>query len=44
MDSFLTGLKAAVDTMGPTVLLPIVIFIIAVVLGAKVGRERAFRQ
>ena len=41
MDSFLAGLKAAVDTMGPTVLLPIVIFIIAVVLGAKVGR--AFR-
>lgn len=41
MDSFLTGLKAAVDTMGPTVLLPIVIFIIALILGAKVGR--AFR-
>ena len=41
MDSFLTGLKAAVDTLGATVLLPIVIFIIAVVLGAKVGR--AFR-
>ena len=41
MDAFLTGLKAAVDTLGATVLLPIVIFIIAVVLGAKVGR--AFR-
>lgn len=41
MDSFLTGLKAAVDTMGPTVLLPIVIFIIALILGARVGR--AFR-
>ncbi|EJM98849.1 PTS sugar transporter subunit IIC [Phyllobacterium sp. YR531] len=41
MDNFLTGLKAAVDTMGPTVLLPIVIFIIALILGAKVGR--AFR-
>ncbi|MGH7004921.1 MAG: PTS transporter subunit IIC, partial [Alphaproteobacteria bacterium] len=41
MDSFLTGLKAALDTMGPTVLLPIVIFIIALVLGARVGR--AFR-
>lgn len=41
MDTFLTGLKAAVDTLGATVLLPIVIFIIAVVLGAKVGR--AFR-
>ena len=41
MDAFLTGLKTAVDTLGATVLLPIVIFIIAVVLGAKVGR--AFR-
>lgn len=41
MDSFLTGLKTAVDTLGPTVLLPIVIFIIGVVLGAKPGR--AFR-
>lgn len=41
MDTFLTGLKSAVDTLGATVLLPIVIFIIAVVLGAKVGR--AFR-
>lgn len=41
MDGFLTGLKTAVDTLGATVLLPIVIFIIAVVLGAKVGR--AFR-
>ena len=41
MDAFLTGLKAAIDTLGATVLLPIVIFVIAVVLGAKVGR--AFR-
>jgi len=41
MDAFLSGLKAAIDTLGATVLLPIVIFIIAVVLGAKVGR--AFR-
>lgn len=41
MDTFLTGLKSAVDTLGATVLLPIVIFIIAVVLGAKVGK--AFR-
>jgi PTS system galactitol-specific IIC component len=41
MDAFLTGLKTAVDTLGATVLLPIVIFIIAVVLGARVGR--AFR-
>ncbi len=41
MDAFLSGLKAAVDTLGATVLLPIVIFIIAIVLGAKVGK--AFR-
>ncbi|MGK8642116.1 PTS galactitol transporter subunit IIC [Brucella anthropi] len=41
MDAFLSGLKTAVDTLGATVLLPIVIFIIAVVLGAKVGK--AFR-
>lgn len=41
MDSFLSGLKSAIDTLGPTVLLPIVIFVIAVVLGAKVGK--AFR-
>lgn len=41
MDALLTGLKSAVDTLGATVLLPIVIFVIAVVLGAKVGR--AFR-
>lgn len=41
MDAFLTGLKSAVDTLGATVLLPIVIFVIAVVLGAKVGK--AFR-
>jgi len=41
MDSILTGLKAAVDTLGATVLLPIVIFVIAVVLGAKPGK--AFR-
>ena len=41
MDTFLSGLKAAVDTLGATVLLPIVIFIIAVILGAKAGK--AFR-
>ncbi len=41
MDSFLSGLKAVIDTLGPTVLLPIVIFIIAMVLGAKAGK--AFR-
>ncbi len=41
MDAFLSGLKAAVDTLGATVLLPIVIFVIAAVLGAKIGK--AFR-
>ncbi|MBX8827648.1 PTS transporter subunit IIC, partial [Ochrobactrum sp. SFR4] len=41
MNEFLNGLKSAIDTLGPTVLLPIVIFIIAVILGAKVGK--AFR-
>lgn len=39
---FLTGLKGLVDTLGSTVLLPIFIFIFAVVLGTKVGR--AFRS
>ena len=41
MDTVLAGLKGAIDTLGPTILLPIVIFIIAVVLGAKVSK--AFR-
>lgn len=41
MDSFLSGLKAIIDTLGATVLLPMVIFIIAIVLGAKAGK--AFR-
>ncbi|TBW33288.1 PTS sugar transporter subunit IIC [Siculibacillus lacustris] len=41
MDSVLAGLKAVVDGLGSTVLLPIVIFVIAMVLGAKAGR--AFR-
>ncbi|GHC64290.1 PTS galactitol transporter subunit IIC [Limoniibacter endophyticus] len=41
MDVFLTGLKSAIDTLGATVLLPIVIFFIALVLGAKAGK--AFR-
>lgn len=39
---FLTGLKALIDTLGSTVLLPVFIFIFAVVLGTKVGR--AFRS
>ncbi|MGB2955312.1 MAG: PTS transporter subunit IIC [Anaerolineales bacterium] len=38
---FLTILKSFVDTMGATVLLPVFIFIFALILGAKVGR--AFR-
>jgi PTS system galactitol-specific IIC component len=39
---FLTALKSLVDTLGATVLLPVFIFIFAVILGAKVGR--AFRS
>jgi PTS system galactitol-specific IIC component len=35
MDAFLSGLKAIIDTLGATVLLPVVIFIIALILGAK---------
>lgn len=38
---FLTILKTFVDTMGATVLLPVFIFIFALILGAKAGR--AFR-
>ncbi|MCW6509978.1 PTS galactitol transporter subunit IIC [Lichenifustis flavocetrariae] len=41
MDQILTALKSVVDTLGATVLLPIIIFVIGVVLGAKPGR--AFR-
>ena len=41
MEGFLAGLKMFVDTLGSTVLLPIFIFIIALILGAKAGR--AFR-
>jgi PTS system galactitol-specific IIC component len=41
MDTFLTGLKTVIDTLGSTVLLPIIIFIFALILGAKPGR--AFR-
>lgn len=39
---FATVLKSIVDTLGATVLLPVFIFIFAIVLGAKVGR--AFRS
>lgn len=41
MDAFLQGLKTVIDSLGATVLLPIIIFIFALVLGAKPGR--AFR-
>jgi PTS system galactitol-specific IIC component len=42
MDAILQGLKTAVDTLGASVLLPLFIFIFALVLGAKPGR--AFRS
>jgi galactitol-specific phosphotransferase system IIC component len=35
MEGFLTGLKMFFDTLCATVLLPIIIFIIAVIMGAK---------
>ena len=41
MDAFLAGLKAVIDALGSTVLLPIIIFFFALILGAKPGR--AFR-
>lgn len=41
MDAFLAVIKAVVDGLGATVLLPIMIFVIALVLGARPGR--AFR-
>lgn len=41
MDNVLAGLKAVIDGLGSTVLLPVVIFIIGLVLGAKPGK--AFR-
>ncbi|MBN1266103.1 MAG: PTS galactitol transporter subunit IIC [Anaerolineales bacterium] len=41
MDAFLTALKAVIDSLGATVLLPIIIFFVAWILGAKPGR--AFR-
>ncbi|MEN4040877.1 MAG: PTS transporter subunit IIC [Anaerolineaceae bacterium] len=42
MDAFLVALKAIVDTLGATILLPVLIFIFALVLGTKPGR--AFRS
>src|SRR5262245_5033658 len=41
MDSFLSALKGVLDSLGATIALPIIIFIIAIVLGAKPGK--AFR-
>ena len=38
---FLTTLKALIDGLGATIALPIIIFIVALVLGAKPGK--AFR-
>lgn len=42
MDVFLAALKAVIDGLGATVVLPIIIFIFALILGAKPGR--AFRS
>ncbi len=42
MNEFAQVLKTLVDTLGATVLLPVFIFIFALILGAKVGR--AFRS
>lgn len=41
MDTFLTALKAVIDQLGATVVLPVIIFILGLVLGAKPGK--AFR-
>ena len=41
MEGFLTALKAVIDNLGATVVLPLIIFIVALVLGAKPGK--AFR-
>jgi len=41
MEVFLTTLKAIIDNLGATVALPIIIFVVAMILGAKPGR--AFR-
>jgi PTS system galactitol-specific IIC component len=42
MDSFLVGFKALFDTLGSTVMLPIIIFFFAIILGTK--PSRAFRS
>jgi PTS system galactitol-specific IIC component len=41
MDTILTDIKAVIDGLGSTVLLPVFIFVFALILGAKPGR--AFR-
>ncbi len=41
MDVFLTTLKAVIDNLGATVVLPIIIFLVGLILGAKPGK--AFR-
>ena len=41
MDGFLTALKGVFDSLGATIALPIIIFFIALILGAKAGK--AFR-
>jgi PTS system galactitol-specific IIC component len=41
MEVFLTTLKAVIDSLGATIVLPIIIFFVGIVLGAKPGK--AFR-
>jgi len=41
METFLTTLKAVIDSLGATVVLPIIIFVLGLILGAKPGK--AFR-
>ncbi len=41
METFLTTLRAVIDSLGATVVLPIIIFILGLILGAKPGK--AFR-
>jgi PTS system galactitol-specific IIC component len=41
MEGFLTALKSVIDNLGATVVLPIIIFFVALILGAKPGK--AFR-
>jgi len=42
MDTFLSALKAVIDNLGATVVLPVIIFFVAWLMGAKPGR--AFRS